>query len=79
MAQFALRNRAHQADQNWKLIETRSAIWIKKEPGLTLEELTAKLATNLIVHVHHTTVMRALFKWGYRYKKNSLRQGANPG
>ena len=53
--------------------------WIKKEPGLTLEELTAKLATNRIVHIHHTTVMRALFKWGYRYKKNSLRQGANPG
>lgn len=47
--------------------------WIKKDTGLTLEELTTKLAADLSVHVHHTTVMRALFRWGYRYKKNSLR------
>jgi transposase len=53
--------------------------WIKEEPGATLEELTARLADELGIHVHHTTVMRALSRWGYRYKKNSLRQGAKPG
>ena len=52
--------------------------WIQKEPGLTLEELTERLAGQLDVCVHHTTVMRALFKWGYRYKKNAVREGAKP-
>ncbi len=47
--------------------------WIKKEPGVTLEELTARLADELDIHVHHTTVMRALSRWGYSYKKNSIR------
>jgi len=50
--------------------------WIKQEPGLTLEELASRLASELNVHVHFTTVMRALAKWDFRYKKNSLRQGA---
>lgn len=49
--------------------------WVKEQPGLTLEELTELCARELNIHVHHTTVMRALSKWGYRYKKNSLRQG----
>lgn len=48
--------------------------WIGKEPGLTLEEITARLGTELELQVHHTTVMRVLAKWGYSYKKNSLRQ-----
>ncbi len=52
--------------------------WIKKEPGVTLGEMTARLADELDIHVHHTTVMRALSKWGYRYKKNSIREGAKP-
>jgi transposase len=47
--------------------------WIKKQPGVTLEELTARLADELDIHVHHTTVMRALSRWGYSYKKNSIR------
>ncbi len=50
--------------------------WIKGEPGLTLEELTERLASEASLHVHHTTVMRALSRWGYRYKKNSVRKGA---
>ena len=53
--------------------------WIKQEPGLTLEELTGRLASEVDVHVHHTTVMRALSRWGYRYKKNSIREGTKPG
>jgi transposase len=52
--------------------------WIQKEPGVTLEELTARLADELDIHVHHTTVMRALSRWGYSYKKNSVRKGAKP-
>ena len=50
--------------------------WIGKEPGMTLEEMTVRLADELSIHVHHTTVMRALSRWGYRYKKNALRQRA---
>lgn len=50
--------------------------WIKQEPGLTLEELASRLASELNVHVHFTTVMRALSRWDFRYKKNSLREGA---
>jgi len=52
--------------------------WIKNEPGLTLEELTERCAERLEVFVHHTTVMRVLHKWGYRYKKNSMPEGAKP-
>lgn len=48
--------------------------WIGKEPGLTLEEIRARLDAELDLQVHHTTVMRVLAKWGYSYKKNSLRQ-----
>lgn len=50
--------------------------WIAKEPGLTLEEIAARCKKHLDVSVHHTTVMRVLGKWGFRYKKNDTRQGA---
>ncbi len=52
--------------------------WIKKEPGATLEELTQRLGDELDTHVHFTTVMRALARWGYSYKKNSIRERAKP-
>lgn len=47
--------------------------WIAKEPGLTLEEIAARCATQFDLPIHHTTVMRALAKWGFRYKKNDVR------
>ena len=50
--------------------------WIEEEPGLTLEQLTERCALQLKLPVHHTTVMRALSRWGYSYKKNALRQRA---
>lgn len=53
--------------------------WIKDSPGITLEELTARLADELDIQVHHTTVMRALSKWGYSYKKNSIRERTKSG
>ena len=49
--------------------------WIKGEPGLTLEELPGRLASEADVHVHSTTVIRTLSRWGYRCKKSSLREG----
>jgi len=52
--------------------------WVEKNRGATLEELTTRLAEEVGLHVHHTTVMRALSRWGYSYKKNALRQGAKP-
>lgn len=56
----------------------RISAWIKKDPGMTLEEMASRLADELCINVHHTTVMRALSRWGYSYKKNSLRQRAEP-
>lgn len=50
--------------------------WIKEEPGATLEELTVRLADELDIHVHHTTVMRALSRWGYSYKKKLYTRGS---
>jgi transposase len=47
--------------------------WIAKEPGLTLEEIAARCETQFGLSIHHTTVMRALAKWGFRYKKNDVR------
>lgn len=52
--------------------------WVEKDRGATLEELTTRVAEELDLQVHHTTVMRALSKWGYSYKKNSLRKRAKP-
>lgn len=43
--------------------------WIAKEPGLTLEEIAARCETQLGLSIHHASVMRALAKWGFRYKK----------
>lgn len=43
--------------------------WVEKDRGATLEELTARLAEEVGLQVHHTTVMRALSRWGYSYKK----------
>lgn len=48
--------------------------WINKQPGLTLQELTIRCADELKLSIHHTTLLRALRKWGYSYKKNALRQ-----
>ena len=53
--------------------------WIEKESGLTLEELTTRLAEEQDVQVHHTTVMRALTNWGYRYKKKLSTQESKTG
>lgn len=50
--------------------------WIKQEPGLTLEELASRLASELNVHVHVTTVMRALSRWDFRYKKKLSTRGS---
>lgn len=49
--------------------------WIQEQPGLTLAELTHRCVDELNLSVHHTTILRVLRKWGYRYKKNDLRQG----
>lgn len=49
--------------------------WIRQEPGLTLEQLRERCASELKVSVHHTTLLRVLRRWGYRYKKNDPRQG----
>ena len=50
--------------------------WVEENRGAMLEELTTRLAEETDLHVHFTTVMRALSRWGYSYKKNSLRKGA---
>ena len=52
--------------------------WIAKEPGLTLEEIATRCEKKLGLSVHLTTVMRALAKWGFRYKKNDIRQRTEP-
>ena len=52
--------------------------WIEKEPSLTLEQITLRCEQKLSTKVHHTTVMRVLERWGYSYKKNSIRQRAKP-
>ena len=52
--------------------------WIAEAPGLTLEEIAARCEKQLGLSVHFTTVMRALAKWGFRYKKNDFRQRAEP-
>jgi transposase len=44
--------------------------WIEKEPGLALEEIAARCEMQMGLSVHHTTVMRALAKWGFRYKND---------
>ena len=43
--------------------------WIAEAPGLTLKEIAARCEKQLGLSVHFTTVMRALAKWGFRYKK----------
>lgn len=48
--------------------------WIKKQPALTLEEMSQLCAHELGMSVHHTTLLRVLRQWGYRYKKNDLRE-----
>ncbi len=53
--------------------------WIRKEPGLTLEQVCERCRLQLATSVHHTTLLRVLRRWGYRYKKNTLRQGAESG
>jgi putative transposase len=52
--------------------------WIAEEPSLTLEEIAARCETQFGLSIHHTTVMRALAKWGFRYKKNDIRQRTKP-
>jgi putative transposase len=52
--------------------------WIAEAPGLTLEEIAARCEKQLGLSVHLTTVMRALAKWGFRYKKNDIRQRTKP-
>lgn len=52
--------------------------WVEENRAATLEELTTRLAEEADLHVHFTTVMRVLSRWGYSYKKNSLRKGAEP-
>lgn len=52
--------------------ETISA-WIKESPGLTLEEICARLEHEQKMSVHHTTLLRVLRRWGFRYKKNDIR------
>lgn len=52
--------------------------WIAEAPGLTLEEIAARCDKQLGLSVHLTTVMRALAKWGFRYKKNDIRQRTKP-
>ncbi|MFN9567936.1 MAG: winged helix-turn-helix domain-containing protein [Akkermansiaceae bacterium] len=52
--------------------------WIAEGPSLTLEEIAARCETQFGLSIHHTTVMRALAKWGFRYKKNDVRQRAEP-
>lgn len=52
--------------------------WIANEPGLTLEQIATRCKKQLGLSVHFTTVMRALAKWGFRYKKNDIRQRAEP-
>jgi len=42
---------------------------IAKEPGFILENIAARCEKQLRRSIHHTTVMRALSKWGFRYKK----------
>ena len=43
--------------------------WIKQSPSLTLEEICARLEHEQQVSVHHTTLLRVLRRWGFRYKK----------
>lgn len=58
-----------------KLDKHRAMIsaWIKESPGLTLEEICSRLELEQQVSVHHTTLLRVLRRWGFRYKKNDIR------
>ena len=47
----------------------RISQWIQEEPGLTLEQISDRLKEQQQLQVHHTTVMRVLRRWGYRFKK----------
>ena len=49
--------------------------WIKKSPSITLEEMCARLEQEKQLLVHHTTLLRVLRRWGFRYKKNDIRKG----
>ena len=60
-----------------KLDARRDSIsaWIKQTPGITLKELCERCEEHFDLRVHHTTMLRVLRRWGYRYKKNDLRKG----
>ena len=48
--------------------------WIKKSPSITLEEMCARLEQQKQLLVHHTTLLRVLRRWGFRYKKKRYSQ-----
>lgn len=48
--------------------------WIEQEPGLTIEELRARCAGELSVHLSVGGMWLALKRMGLRYKKNPARK-----
>jgi len=48
--------------------------WIKKEPGLTLEQLCERLAKKLDVKISIPGLWIRLKSYGLKYKKNDIRQ-----
>ena len=50
--------------------------WVEENRAATLEQLRTRLAEEADLHVHFTTVMRVLSRWGYSYKKKLSTQGS---
>ena len=48
--------------------------WIAAEPGLTLEDLVARLAQRRSISMRVHALWHRLNKWGLTFKKNSARQ-----
>ncbi len=48
--------------------------WIKKEPGLTLEQLRERLAEEAGVNVSVVSVWKQLKRYGLSFKKNDMRK-----
>jgi len=50
--------------------------WIKEQPDLTLEELSARLQHHAQIKVCPATIWHQLNRWGLSFKKNPARQRA---
>ena len=52
--------------------------WIRKEPGLTLEEMKVRCASELGVKIGINALWQRLDKLGLSFKKNAARKRAKP-